>query len=84
MSEPAWLQDLRGDAREHYGALGLPSAKLEDWRYTAAALKPLAALALDTWPALTPPVAAPATAPVQAEPGQAKPSQAEPSRIGLS
>ena len=68
MSEPAWLQDLRGDAREHYGALGLPSAKLEDWRYTAAALKPLAALALDTWPDLTTPVAAPDNARVQTLP----------------
>jgi len=57
MSEPGWLQDLRSDARGHYDALGLPSPKLEDWRYTASALKPLADLALDAWPDLTTPAA---------------------------
>ncbi len=29
-----WLADIRGRARDNYGKLGLPSPRVEDWRYT--------------------------------------------------
>jgi len=48
MSEPGWLQDLRAEAGGHFASLGLPTASLEDWRYTARALRPLDDLALRT------------------------------------
>ena len=31
---PPWLADLRGRAADTYGTLGLPTQKLEAWRYT--------------------------------------------------
>jgi len=51
MSEPGWLQDLRREAWDHYEALGLPTSSLEDWRYTARALRPLADLDFSAKPA---------------------------------
>jgi Fe-S cluster assembly protein SufD len=48
--EPAWLQRLRGEARESFESLGLPTSRLEDWRYTARALRPLAELPLAPGP----------------------------------
>jgi Fe-S cluster assembly protein SufD len=32
--EPAWLQNLRKEAKTNFDDLGLPTPKLEDWRYT--------------------------------------------------
>jgi Fe-S cluster assembly protein SufD len=40
--EPAWLRSLRREAAAHFGELGLPHTKLEEWRYTNVA--PLAKL----------------------------------------
>lgn len=31
---PPWLQDLRRTAIERFGALGIPSSRQEEWRYT--------------------------------------------------
>lgn len=50
MSEPGWIQDLRREARDHFEALGLPTSSMEDWRYTARALRPLANLDLTAVP----------------------------------
>jgi Fe-S cluster assembly protein SufD len=33
-NEPAWLQALRREAFDKYSALGFPTTKLEDWRFT--------------------------------------------------
>ncbi|MEE2664654.1 MAG: Fe-S cluster assembly protein SufD [Myxococcota bacterium] len=48
MSEPRWLQTLRGEARASFETLGLPTSQLEDWRYTARALRPLGELELES------------------------------------
>ncbi|MBW1685685.1 MAG: Fe-S cluster assembly protein SufD, partial [Deltaproteobacteria bacterium] len=40
--EPAWLRSLRREAAAHFGELGFPDTKLEEWRYTN--LAPLAKL----------------------------------------
>jgi len=34
---PSWLRDLRQQAAERFSALGFPSNRLEDWRYTNVA-----------------------------------------------
>jgi len=39
---PAWLVERREAARARFGALGLPTTKLEDWRFTS--LAPLAGI----------------------------------------
>jgi Fe-S cluster assembly protein SufD len=67
MSEPGWLQDLRSEAGGHFSSLGLPTASLEDWRYTARALRPLQDLALRTAPEDAPPAAPPAVTPLTPE-----------------
>lgn len=42
--EPAWLAEARARARARFGALGLPTARHEDWRYTnLAPVAPLVA-----------------------------------------
>ncbi len=46
MSEPLWLQTLRAEAATSFETLGLPSSRLEDWRYTARALRVLGELDL--------------------------------------
>jgi Fe-S cluster assembly protein SufD len=43
-SEPGWLADARRAALDRFGALGLPTTRHEDWRFTS--LAPLAALDL--------------------------------------
>ena len=40
--DPAWLRSLRADAAARFAEQGLPSTKLEEWRYTN--LTPLAKL----------------------------------------
>jgi Fe-S cluster assembly protein SufD len=42
--EPSWLADARAAALKRFGALGLPTPRLEDWRFTS--LAPLASLEL--------------------------------------
>lgn len=42
--EPSWLADARRAALSRFGALGLPTTRHEDWRFTS--LAPLAALEL--------------------------------------
>ena len=37
MSAPAWLEDLRRQGAEQLNELGLPTTRLEDWRYTNVA-----------------------------------------------
>ncbi len=32
--EPAWLRDLRQQARDHFEAVGFPTSKLEEWKNT--------------------------------------------------
>ena len=45
---PAFLAELRRGARERFAALGLPTTRLEDWRYTSlSGLAPLAFAAAD-------------------------------------
>jgi Fe-S cluster assembly protein SufD len=46
--EPAWLSERRRRAREQFAEVGLPSTRLEDWRYTN--LAPLAGLELELPP----------------------------------
>ena len=46
--EPAWLGRLRGDAIAAFRETGLPSTRLEEWRYTNVA--PLAALPFEVLP----------------------------------
>jgi Fe-S cluster assembly protein SufD len=53
--EPSWLEGLRAEARASFETLGLPSSRLEDWRYTARALQPLAELELEPPPDAGPP-----------------------------
>ncbi len=46
--EPAFAAGLRRAARERFAALGIPTTRLEDWRYTSlAGLAPLAFAAAD-------------------------------------
>ena len=40
--EPAWLRALRDDAIARFEALGFPTSKLEDWKYTGARVKAIA------------------------------------------
>jgi Fe-S cluster assembly protein SufD len=47
--EPAWLADARRAALARFGALGLPTTRDEDWRFTS--LAPLASLDLRRAPA---------------------------------
>jgi Fe-S cluster assembly protein SufD len=47
--EPAWLRERRRRAREQFAEAGLPSTRLEDWRYTN--LAPLAQQELELPPA---------------------------------
>jgi Fe-S cluster assembly protein SufD len=42
LHEAAWLRSLRREAAAHFGELGFPDTKLEEWRYTNVA--PLAKL----------------------------------------
>lgn len=35
--QPEWLGELRGEALEHFDALGFPHPRLEEWRYTNVA-----------------------------------------------
>ena len=44
--EPSWLETLRREAAASFETLGLPTSRMEDWRYTARALKSLAQLEL--------------------------------------
>ena len=37
LHEPAWLRSLRWEAAAHFGELGFPHTKLEEWRYTNVA-----------------------------------------------
>jgi Fe-S cluster assembly protein SufD len=46
MTEPVWLERLRGEGRSTFETLGLPTSRMEDWRYTAAAFKQLGRLEL--------------------------------------
>ncbi|MBX3459386.1 MAG: Fe-S cluster assembly protein SufD [Planctomycetes bacterium] len=43
-AEPAWLSELRADAADSFAALGVPTVRHEEWRYTS--LKSLLALKL--------------------------------------
>jgi Fe-S cluster assembly protein SufD len=40
--EPAWLRALRDDAIARFEAVGFPTSRLEDWKYTAAPAKAIA------------------------------------------
>ena len=46
MTEPVWLERLRSEGRSTFETLGLPTSRMEDWRYTAAAFKQLGGLEL--------------------------------------
>src|SRR5918999_5777065 len=37
LSAPAWLRDLRARAAARFGALGFPTVRQEDWRFTSVA-----------------------------------------------
>lgn len=39
--EPAWLGALRADALARFAERGLPTSRLEDWKYTGSALRAL-------------------------------------------
>ena len=52
---PRWLQDLRDRAAARFGALGFPTVRDEEWRFTNVA--PLAATEFRTAPPATPTVA---------------------------
>jgi Fe-S cluster assembly protein SufD len=55
MSEPRWLQTLRAEASASFETLGLPTSRLENWRYTAHALQSLGELPLEPATSTGPP-----------------------------
>src|SRR4051812_26698200 len=55
-TEPAWLQSLRRDSLARFQALGVPTQKHEDWKYTSLAA--LGRLELDASPVQAPRFAA--------------------------